>query len=203
MSLVVDTLLLFASTICVMIFFLFYLFDRFRCNPRFNGQMHCISGIIVCNQPLFGLLMHFVGGMILLAAGLKIENDKEISLFMLSALYVSLSGVVSFNVKHHKRIHLPCVVCVAVFGLAFVWLQCGAVSGIVSSSITAAFALVILVNISYMGWVWPWMDLQAAMEIAWALGLLISIIIFVLTPGVNPTSSAHPQIDSGANISVK
>jgi hypothetical protein len=190
MSLVIDVLLGTSVICCIAMFIIFYCIDRFRCNPKFNGQMRSISGIITFNQPLFGMLMHFVSGMMLLSAGLKVVSDPETSFTTLALLYASFSGVVSFNVNNHKPFHFLCVLGVATFGMAFVWIQCDRMFAIVCLSMTSIFMFVILLNVTLTKWAWPWMDVQASLEIVWVASLLAAILWFCIP--LAPPQEADP-----------
>ena len=117
-----------------------------RSNAEFDGQLHCLSGIILCNKPFFSFIMHCVGGLILLSNGLNVETDKELSLLMLAMLYVSLSGVINFDVRDHKRIHFASLFCVMVFSMVFVWLQCTPQAKTAYTVVSAVFFGLILFN---------------------------------------------------------
>ena len=99
---------------------------------------------------------------------------------MLALMYVSLSGVVSFDVRDFKPVHFTSLAGMLGFSVAFIWLQCGALIRAVYVSVSVVFALVILVNFAYMRWRWPWMDVQASVEIAWALCLLGCVLLYCL-----------------------
>ncbi len=169
---------------CITMFIVFYCVDCFQCNPKFNGQMRSISGIITFNQPLFGLLMHFVSGMMLLSAVLKVVSFPDTSCATLALLYASFSGVVSFNVNNHKPVHFFCVLGVATFGMVFVWIHCDRILAIICLSMTSIFAFVIILNVTLTKWAWACMDIQASMEIVWVASLLVAILWFCipLTP---------------------
>lgn len=189
MATVIDILLCLSVAVSVMVFAVFYSYRDYRCNAEFGDQMHCVSGIILCNKPLFGFLVHGVGGMVLLAAGLKVsERDwPETSLLLLAMMYVSLSGVVSFDVRDFKPLHFTSLAGVLGFSIAFVCMQCDALTRAVYVSVSVVFALVILFNFAYMRWRWPWMDVQASVEIVWVLCLLVCIMLFCL-PALQPRS---------------
>lgn len=180
-------------------FVVFYSYKSYRCNSEFAGQMHCVSGIILCNKPLFGFLMHAVGGMVLLAAGLRVNEKKssDVSLFILALMYVSLSGVLNFDVKDFKPIHFTSLVAVLGFSIAFIWMQCDATTIIVYTSISIFFISVIIFNCIFTRWEWPWMDVQASVEIAWILCLLVCIVLFCI-PTLNPYhyyQQQHPSTE--------
>lgn len=193
----IDALLCIAVVVSVVMFIVFYSYKSYRCNSEFAGQMHCVSGIIVCNKPLFGFLMHGVGGMVLLAAGLKVneKDSPEASLFVLALMYVSLSGVVNFDVRDFKPIHYTSLSGVLGFSVAFVWMQCDATTKIVYTSTSIFFISVIVFNCMFTKWQWPWMDVQALVEIAWIMCLLVCIILFCI-PALNPYHDQQQQHSS-------
>lgn len=182
MAFAIDALLCISAAVSVIVFVVFYSYSACRCNAEFDGQMHCVSGIILCNKPLFSFLMHGVGGMVLLAAGLRAsESDSpETSLLVLAMMYVSLSGVVSFDVKDFKPVHFTALVGVLVFSLAFIWLQCGYATKVAYTFVSLFFVFIILFNCTFMRWKWPWMDVQASVEIIWALCLLVCIVAYCI-----------------------
>jgi hypothetical protein len=159
-----------------------------RCNPEFAGQLHCLSGIILSHKPFFSFMMHSVGGMVLLSVGLKVETDREVSLTLLTLMYISLSSVVNFDVHNFKPIHFISLFCVLVFSVAFVWLQCIHIVRIVYIALSAAFVALIVFNFLVTHWKWPWMNLQALLEIAWVICLLISLLGFQSTSTVSLTA---------------
>lgn len=198
MATIIDILLCVAVAVTVVTFAVFYSYTDCRCNAEFGGQMHCVSGIILSNKPLFGFLVHGVGGMVLLAAGLKARESEwpETSLLMLAMMYVSLSGVVSFDVRDFKPMHFTSLAGVLGFSIAFVWMQCDALTRAVYVSVSVIFALVIVFNFVHMRWRWPWMDVQASVEIVWVLCLLVCIILFCL-PALRPSSWQPAARSSG------
>ena len=155
-----------------------YYYPGSRCNPEFNGQLHCLSGIILCNRPFFGFVMHCVGGMVLLSNGLKIETKNELSMSMLAMIYISFSGVINFDVLRTKPVHFAFLFAVLCFSMAFVWLQCVQYARLVYTGVSVGFICLILFNVSCTGWVSPWMNVQALMEIVWVLCLLVCIVFF-------------------------
>ena len=187
MASIIDALLCIAVVASVATFAGFYSYKNYRCNTEFNGQMHCVSGIILFNKPLFGFLVHGVGGMVLLAAGLRANESQspDVSLLMLAMMYLSLSGVVNFDVRDFKPIHFTSLAGVLGFSVAFVWLQCGVVTRAVYLFISIFFILIILFNFTFMRWQWPWMDVQASVEIVWALCLLLLIVLYCI-PALQP-----------------
>ena len=178
----VDALLCFSIGTSVLAFIVFYSFESYRCNAEFNGQMHCVSGIILCNKPLFGFLMHCVGGMVLLAAGLRASasSSPETSLLALALMYASLSGVVNFDVRDFKPLHFTFLAGVLVFSIAFICLQCDNVTIAVYVFISTFFVCIILFNFTCMRWKWPWMDVQASVEIVWVLCLLVCVVLYCM-----------------------
>ena len=197
----IDVLLCIAICVSVIMFIIFYSYKSYRCNSDFAGQMHCVSGIILCNKPLFGFLMHGVGGMVLLAAGVRVnERDSpDASLFVLALMSVSLSGVVNFDVRDFKPIHYASLVGVLGFSVAFVWMQCDATTQLVYTSVSIFFISVIIFNCIFTRWEWPWMDVQALVEIAWILCLLVCVVLFCI-PTLNPyhyyNKQQHPSTKS-------
>ncbi len=174
----VDVLLVVFIAVNALLFTVFYSFKNHRCNSEFSGQLHCLSGIILCNKPLFGFCMHCVGCMMLLSAALRVDRDKEISLLILALMFISLSGVVSFDVRDHKPIHFLFLSCVLASSLIFVWLQCNETTKETYAVISALFVALILFNFTYTHWKWHWMDVQAIVEIAWVLTLLGCMLSF-------------------------
>ena len=174
MSLSIDFLVYLTAVINVVAFLIFYFQKNHRCNPEFANQLHCVSGIILCNKPFFGFLVHSLGGMILLSVGLNTRS--EASLLMLALMYLSLSAVVNFDVKGFKPIHFTSLAGVLIFSMAFVWMQCSVSIQTTYTAVSAAFVLVILFNCTITRWDWPWMDVQALVEIVWILCLLTCVM---------------------------
>ncbi len=180
MAVVIDILLCIAVAVSLLAFGFFYSYKEWRYNPEFDDQMRCMSGIILCNKPLFGFLMHYVGGMVLLAAGLRVSHHDETSFFILAMLYASLSGLVNFDVRDFKTIHFTCLFCVLVFSVAFICMHGEYVTWVVYVTVSALFLFIILFNFMYTQWKWPWMDVQASVEIAWVLCLMVCIMLFCI-----------------------
>ena len=178
----VDILLYAFLVISAVAFVFQYCIKEIRCNARFDGQLHCMSGIIVSNKPFFGFVMHGVAGMILLSVGLRIERgegtQKEVSFLVMSLVYFSLSAVISFDVKECKSIHFASLFCLLVCSVGFVWLQCVPEARIAYTAISSFFVAVILFNFTCTRWKWPWMDVQAIVEIVWVISLLVCVIGF-------------------------
>ncbi len=152
-----------------------------RCNPEFAGQLHCLSGIILSHKPFFSFMIHSVGVLVMFSVGLKVETDREVSLTLLTLMYISLSSVVNFDVHNFKPIHFTSLFCVLVFSVAFVWLQCIHVARIVYTVFSTAFIELIMFNLLFTHWEWPWMNLQALLEIVWVICLLICLLSFQST----------------------
>ena len=190
MAVVVDALLCVFVVVSFTSFVVCYSFQRYRCNPEFGGQLHCASGIILCHKPFFGFLMHGVGGMVLLSAGLKVAerggDHREVPLSMLAMMYVSLSGVINFDVRDFKPIHFTSLAGVLAFSAAFVWLQCDSTARMVYMSVSVVFVLLILFNVSCTRWRWPWMDVQALLEIVWVLCLVGCMLVYCLRTDSSP-----------------
>jgi hypothetical protein len=176
MSLAVDILQYLFVSIGVASFLFKYGCKDDRCNPAFDGQLHCLSGIILCHKPFFSFVMHCAGGMILLSASQRTDKNRDTSLLMLSLMFISLSGVINFDVRDFRPIHFSSLACVMVFSVSFMWLQCAQTAATVYTSITAAFVILILFNLTYTHWLWPWMNVQAVAEIAWVVCLLLCIM---------------------------
>jgi hypothetical protein len=49
---------------------------HYQCNQEFGDQLHFISEIILCHKLFFGFLMHGVGGIVLLAARMKVARGE-------------------------------------------------------------------------------------------------------------------------------
>lgn len=189
MAVGVDALLCAFVAVSLVSFMAFYSCKRHRCNSEFGDQMHCISGIILCHKPFFGFLLHGVGGMVLLAAGLRVGGGDELPLLMLAMMYVSLSGVIHFDVRNYKPVHFTSLAGVLAFSVVFVWLQCDAVTWLVYLVVSAVFVLLILFNVACTRWKWPWMNCQALVEIVWVLCLIWCMMTYCVS-GLQPDSWA-------------
>ena len=149
--------------------------SRIRRSAALPVWHHCVPQAILRLHH-----MHCAGGMILLAAGLKVEPDsgkRELSLAMLSMLYISFSGVINFDVRDFKPIHFTFLFGVLVFSTAFAWLQWTRDCAAAYTRVSAAFVGLILFNCTVTRWRWPWMNVQAIAEIAWVTCLLAGMMI--------------------------
>jgi len=171
---------------CCSAFGYFYSKREYNESPVFPGQLRSLSGIIACNKPLFGFLLHCLGGMLLLAQLSLLsntDNDKG-SVFILAMLYISLSGLINFDIFDHSPLHFFSLFGFLVFSLSFVALRSSTMIALVMSriyySITGIFGVAILYNkwlvfrgqnddLPVVSNPKPYMTTQAILEVAWAL----------------------------------
>ena len=170
---------------CCSAFAYFYSKKEYNESPVFPGQLRSLSGIIACNKPLFGFLLHCLAGTLLLAqiSFLNIDNDN-CKVYVLGMLYISLSGLINFDIFDHNILHLFSLTCFLFFSLSFAALSSHTMVTLVMSriyySVTGIFSLVILYNkwLMFRGYnddipmvieTKPHMTAQALLEVVWAL----------------------------------
>ena len=174
------------AILCFVSFLAYYADPKSRENPDRGMQMRSISGIMLCNRPLFGLLMSSGSGIILLSIGLKIfghETDEVLKTVLMSLgiiMHISLISIINYDVKEFKYIHFSSLAVLLISSTFFIHLAsipvwCRVVHGIVSIS----FVCIILLNAMILKWVSPFMTLQAWFEILWVIALCVCVWAYV------------------------
>jgi hypothetical protein len=168
---------------CVVAFLAYYLQPDMRHNPRFNGQLQTLSGLMVHDKPLFGTLMCGFGGAVVVAVvGRITETCDWVAMLLLIVLFSSLLAVVNYDVHDFRTAHFASLAVLATFGTCFVTRvdvhppyirYCFYIA-------TGVFGFMIAFNTFYMRWTPPFMTLQAMTEIVWAFSLCACVLAFAL-----------------------
>ena len=157
----------------------YYSFASARINPDFQNQLHCISGVILCNRPLFGTLMSGFGGAVVLAVARRARDSLALTV-LLVLMFCALVSVVHYDVRDHRSIHFTSLGVLVVVGTLFV-ISVGLQPDVLCNiyyGITIAFVFLLLFNVTYTRWVPPFMTIQALMEMAWVVGLGVCVLVY-------------------------
>jgi hypothetical protein len=179
-----------AVCVCFMSFAFFYAFM-----PEYsqkNGEMRSLSGIMKSPElkSYFCFVMGCLGGSLFLASGLRTFSEvslvrTEFTMALLVGMYVSLVGLVSYDVKYNKTIHYSFVFALILFGGVFgnyvSWHNswCFAVAYDVTTSV---FILCFLYNWAYGGH----RTLQACLEILWVVCLIALMAAYAFDDDAEP-----------------
>jgi hypothetical protein len=174
---------------CCVAFAYYYSRKEYNESPVFTGQLRSLSGIIACNKPLFGFLLHCLAGMLLLAQLNLLDTDADKGkVYILCMVYISLSALINFDIFEHNLIHLFSLTGFLVFSLSFALLCSHTMVTLVMSriyySVTGIFGIVILYNkwLMFRGYneelpvisdTKPHMTVQAILEVIWALCFVV------------------------------
>lgn len=172
--------LLLSATASVVAFAAYYSCSGHRSNPAFAGQLHCLSGMILCNRPLFSTLLCGLAGA-LLAALLPAD---AIGVALLLGMYWALVVVVQYDVHSHAAVHFGALA--AEMGLATAYVAVmgdGGPASLVYYAATGAFLLVMAVNFTCLLWTPPFMTVQALVEVAWVCALGVCLGQMALADG--------------------
>jgi len=167
------------SLACIAVFIVYYSYEEHRLNPDFENQLHCLSGMILCNRPLFSTLMCGMGGAVLLSVASRVEGPV---LLIVIAMFWALVVVVQYDVREHPGVHF--VALAVEMGCATALLTVESIEPWfavpVYYSVTVVFLLVMILNFSWLDWAPPFMTLQALVEILWVvvLGACLGRLIF-------------------------
>ena len=168
---------------CAVAFIVYYSKAEVRHNPRFEGQLHSLSGVIVHDKPLFGTLMCGFGGAVVVAvAGRITETCDWVGLLLLIAMFCGLLAVVNYDVRDYRSAHFASLAVVVGFGTWFViWVDVRAWFVAVCYYVfTTVFVFMIVLNAGYTKWTPPFMTLQALTEIVWAVALCACVVAFAI-----------------------
>jgi hypothetical protein len=172
------------ALLCALSLLAYYVDPECMENPEFEGQMHCISGIILCNRPYFGLLMSNFGGVLLLAIGLKAKEEEEDCTFLVClamVIYFSFTGILNYDVRDFKMLHFSSLFVLLVSGSIFIHMVRIPLWCVVAYDIVLAFFCVIMVsNFTLLKWTPPFMTIQAMLEIVWVLALCFCLWVYIL-----------------------
>ena len=155
-----------ASLACIAAFAAYYSCAEHRTNPEFAGQLHCLSGMILCNRPLFGTLLCGLAGATLAAL---LRPADACGAALLLGMYWALLVVVLYDVRAHTAVHFGALVVEIVCATAYVATAAAVDESVLLAyyAVTGAFALVMLANFACLQWAPPFMTVQALAEIAW------------------------------------
>jgi hypothetical protein len=166
---------------CIGAFVMYYCFAEVRSNPDFQDQMHCLSGVILFNRPLFGTLLCGFGGAIFMAAAERV-HESPLAMVCLILMFVALVVVVNYDVCAHKSVHFSALGLLMVSGTAFllcVGLESEYMRYLYFSS-TILFVLVLILNVLVTRWAPPFMTVQAITEIVWVGVFAVAVLAFAL-----------------------
>ena len=168
-TLVLQLHLLFSFIASAVTFAFYYSCAEHRCNPSFAGQLHCLSGMILCNRPLFSTLLCGLAGALLAA----LRPVDAVGTVLLLGMYWSLVVVVQYDVRAHAPAHFGALAAEMVFATAYISTSRGfdAPAALAYYALTGSFLLVMVVNFACLGWTPPFMTVQALVEIAWVCAL--------------------------------
>ena len=182
-ELVLDVHLCIWALACVLAFLYFYNHDAYSRNPEMEYQLRCLSGIIVCDPPLFGTLMCGFGGAAV-AASIGRARREPYAVVVLLLVYCVLLVIVHYDVKAHRGPHFIALGVLLVVGSLYVrqifpsgWLL------YVYFAATALFVGVVLFNVAYTKWKSPWLTVQAVVEILWVLALTTAVVAYGVGAG--------------------
>ena len=166
---------------CIGAFLIYYCFEEVRRNPEFQDQMHCLSGVILYNRPLFGTLLCGFGGAIFMAAAERV-NGSAVAMLFLVLMFCSLVVVVNYDIREHRSVHFSALGLLIVSGTAF--LLCVGLEPVylrlVYFSVTVLFVLMLALNVFCLRWTPPFMTAQAIAEIVWVAVFAASVLVFSL-----------------------
>lgn len=166
---------------CIGAFLVYYCFEEVRCNPEFQDQLHCLSGVILYNRPLFGTLLCGFGGALFMAAAERVHEDPLAMMFLI-LMFVALVVVVNYDVGSHKPAHFMALGLLMVSGTAF--LVCVGLASEVLRYLyfasTILFVLILALNVLVTRWAPPFMTAQAVAEIAWVAVFAVAVVLFAL-----------------------
>ena len=156
---------------------LFYYSDpHSRANPVFENQLHCLSGVILCNRLLFGTVLSGFGGAVLLSSADRVRGDLYATV-LLMLMFMALMVVVHYDVEDYKPAHFSALAALLAAGSLYVWhtLADGWLWWAYVAA-TGLFVLVLLINIVYTRWLPPYMTAQALAEILWVVVFAVSVV---------------------------
>jgi hypothetical protein len=170
------------GAVCVISFAVYYADPVCRMNPVFEGQMHCISGILLCNRPFFSLIMTSFSGLILLVLGLRIvdESRKTVLMSLAVTMYIAFVSVLSYDVHEHKPVHFFSLFVLLVASTSFIQLvNIPPWCLIVYDSVLVCFVLIMISNFMYLQWTPPCMTIQALLEILWVVAMCFCLWMYI------------------------
>ena len=160
---------------CALAFLVYYSSDEYRVNPDFNNQLHCLSGMILCNRPLFSTLMCGFGGAVLLASVDKMRDDVY-ALVLLILMFSGLLLVVHYDVKDYREVHFTSLGVLVITGTLYVIRMVHDPISTIYFTATGLFVFTLLANFFFTHWVSPFMTVQALMEMVWVVVFTVSVI---------------------------
>ena len=177
-ELVLDVHLCAWALACALAFLYFYSCETCRKNPDMEFQMRCLSGIILCDQPLFGtLLCGFSGAAV--AASVGRAHGEPYLMALLLLVFSTLLVIVHYDVRAHRGPHFTALGVLVLVGSLYV-LQIFPDGWLFYTYFitTMLFIAVVLFNVTYTGWKSPWLTVQAVAEIVWVLALVTCVIVY-------------------------
>ena len=172
------------ALLCALSLLAYYVDPACMENPEFDGQMHCISGIILCNRPYFGLLMSNFGGVLLLAIGFKVKEHEDESVFLVCLamiIYFSFTGILNYDVRDHKTVHFSSLFILLASGSTFIHIvRIPLWCVFVYDAVLVLFCVLMVSNFVVLKWTPPFMTIQALLEIAWVLALCFCLWVYIL-----------------------
>ena len=173
-----------ASCVCVLSFAYCYVFMP-EYSIRKNGQMRSLSGIMKFPdlKPYFSFVMGCLGGSLFFACGLK--EGSGIMLCLSLGMYVSMIGLLCYDVKYSQKVHLSFVFMLIASGCGFsgfllndaqIWCYAAAVT---YDAIVSLFLLCFFVNSRLrIAGRDDYRTVQAWLEIMWVLCLVMMMCVY-------------------------
>jgi len=161
--------------------FTFYYFSNSRKNPEFEDQLHCPSGIMLCNRLIFGFLMSCYTGAALLAVGVKLcKNDNYAALGCFMGVFVSCNLIIQFDIRQHHVVHFLSLAVFVITITAFLIIVDFKPSAMLTVyyGVTALYLFILMLNFLFLDWTPPFMTLQALAEIVWLVMVVGSVLVF-------------------------
>jgi hypothetical protein len=96
-----------SSALCALLLAMFYATPGLGYSVR-KGTMRCFCVIVARTEPHFGFLLSITSGLLLLSLflhGCKEEETARTVLFPSLTLFISLTGLLSFDLPTHAEIH--------------------------------------------------------------------------------------------------
>jgi hypothetical protein len=150
-------------------------------------------------KPFFCFVMGCLGGALFIAAGLRGESVgvwKECMLLLLLGMFVSLIGLVNYDVGFSQTVHYSFVFSLILFGYGFgnylLWYDTSwwcLASAVAYDVLVSLFLFVFLVNsLLRMQGLGDYRTPQACLEILWVVCLVVLMCVYAFEDGVSTRS---------------
>ena len=158
---------------CIIAFVCYYCFEEYRINKAQGNQLHCLSGVIVFNKPLFGTLMCGFGGAIIMLVSGRLDDDP-VGMVLLILMFIGLIALVNYDVCAYRYMHFASLGLLITAGSVFLLWVCvqPVLLLAVYFGVAVTFVMLFLINVSCTLWAPPFLTLQAVVEIIWMIALV-------------------------------